>query len=185
MGHRGGKSFIVGIFVPMFVLLDGWSRHSGRECESALLSGTLLPVAAALALHSCTLFSHSPYLTQEIQVPVFEDGCELVTSQHGHVQYQRWRVSPRDAEMGYVWPVGNDDVSKYNRIEVILYFHGTQTEGSYPINGLSCNPWNNGSDAEGKGSQTEHQDSERLRREICSCHNKQSKCLLNLSIAER
>lgn len=118
------------------VLLPCWGgNRRGRSYKDVLSSNfsKILLVAVVLSLCSCTLMSQSPYLTQNTQVPILEDGCGLVTSLNGQVPYQRWRVPPWDIDMQYVWLVGNYDFRKYDRVEMILYFHGTQPKDYYPV----------------------------------------------------
>jgi len=107
----------------------------GHFFEKAFPSNSLITllVFALSVLCSCTIVSHSPYLAEKTRVPVLEDGCGLTTSELGHIPYQRWRIPPWDADLRYVWLVGNYDFRKYVGVELILYFHGTQPKDYYEV----------------------------------------------------
>ncbi len=116
---RGGRG---GTFCPAF--------RAGSLSGS---SSKLLFVIAIFSLCSCTIMSHSPYLTEKTQVPVLVESCGLATSELGHIPYQRWLIPPWDTDLRYVWLVGNYDFRKYDRVELILYFHGTQPKDYYEV----------------------------------------------------
>ena len=77
--------------------------------------------------------SQSPYLAQTTEVTVLEDGCGFKTSERGHLPYQRWLIPPWDEDARYVWLVGNYDFRKYDRVDMVLYFHGTQPKDYYEV----------------------------------------------------
>ncbi len=107
----------------------------GRFCKNAFpgSSSKILFAVTLLALCSCTIMSQSPYLDQKTQVTVLEDGCGLKTSEQGHIPYQRWLIPPWDEDTRYVWLVGNYDFRKYDRVDMVLYFHGTQPKDYYEV----------------------------------------------------
>jgi len=113
-----------------------WGEGRGWTFLKKSISGSsskLLCVIAILSLCSCTIMSQSPYLAEKTRVPVLVEGCGLATSELGHIPYQKWLIPPWDTDLRYVWLVGNYDFRKYDRVELILYFHGTQPKDYYEV----------------------------------------------------
>jgi hypothetical protein len=107
----------------------------GRFCKNGLprYSSKILFAVTLLALCSCTIMSQSPYLAQKTGVTVLEDYCGLKTSENGRIPYQRWLIPPWDEDARYVWLVGDYDFRMFNRVDMILYFHGTQPKDYYEV----------------------------------------------------
>jgi hypothetical protein len=80
---------------------------------------------------SCTLLTHSPYVTQRTELPVLEEDRGLVTGADGKIPYQKWRVPPWDDQFRYIWLVGSHDLRKFDRVQLILYFHGMHSKDYY------------------------------------------------------
>jgi len=75
--------------------------------------------------------AQSPYATQTTEVPLLPKNCGLATDDAGRVPYQKWRVSPWDEDMRYVWMVGDHDFRRSDNVEMILYFHGMHSKDYY------------------------------------------------------
>jgi hypothetical protein len=90
-----------------------------------------LTILVFIALCSCTLLGHSPYLAQKTVIPVLTPGQGLAVTASGRIPYQRWRVSSWDDELRYVWLVGDYDFRKHRSVEIILYFHGMHSKDYY------------------------------------------------------
>ncbi|MFH1116176.1 MAG: hypothetical protein V1792_19870 [Pseudomonadota bacterium] len=93
--------------------------------------GRLLAVAPLLLLCSCTLISHSPYVSRLTTVPVLNESRSLICSSTGELPYQKWRVPPWHEEMRHLWIVGDYDFRKSDNVELILYFHGMHSKDYY------------------------------------------------------
>ncbi len=93
--------------------------------------GRLLAVAPLLLLCSCTLISHSPYVSRMTTVPLLNQSRGLICSSTGEVPYQKWRVPPWHEEMRHLWIVGDYDFRKSKDVELILYFHGMHSKDYY------------------------------------------------------
>jgi hypothetical protein len=65
-------------------------------------------------------------------MPVLSQDDGLIASPSGDVPYQAWRVPPWDNKMRYVWLVGNYDFRRFDKVEIILYFHGMHSKDYYP-----------------------------------------------------
>ena len=92
---------------------------------------TLLLVVLCFWLCSCTLLRQSPYLFENTVLPNLRDQWGLQTSESGQVPYQKWRIAPWHEDMRYVWMVGHHDFRKYDKVELILYFHGMHSKDYY------------------------------------------------------
>lgn len=92
-----------------------------------------LPLLAmtAVLLCSCTLLSQSPFISRMSEIPVLEDNHLLINESSGRVPYQRWQISPWNEDMRYIWMVGNHDFRRFDRVEMILYFHGMHSKDYY------------------------------------------------------
>jgi len=88
-------------------------------------------IAASVMMCSCTLFTHSPYITQRTSVRALGNDAGLITSSSGEVPYQRWRVPQWDDDLRYVWMVGNHDFRRFDNVEIILFFHGMHSKDYY------------------------------------------------------
>jgi hypothetical protein len=88
-------------------------------------------IVTAFFLCSCTLLSQSPLLARMTEMPVLKDGHRLISETSGRVPYQRWKAPPWDKEMRYVWMVGDYDFRRFDRVELILYFHGMHSKDYY------------------------------------------------------
>ncbi|MDQ7782702.1 MAG: hypothetical protein RDU20_07475 [Desulfomonilaceae bacterium] len=91
----------------------------------------LLVLGPLLLTCSCTLISHSPYVTQVATVPVLNQSRGIISSPSGTVPYQKWRVPPWDEDMRHIWIVGDYDFRKFKDVELILYFHGMHSKDYY------------------------------------------------------
>jgi hypothetical protein len=101
----------------------------GGRIDRFLLPAVL--VILSFFMSSCTLLTHSPYITQKTLLPEMSDKTGLITSASGEVPYQRWRVAPWDDEFRYVWLAGNYDFRRYDNVEIILFFHGMHSKDYY------------------------------------------------------
>jgi hypothetical protein len=90
-----------------------------------------LPLLLCFSLCSCTLLRHSSYLYENTVLPKLSDKRGIVASESGQVPYQKWRVAPWDDELRYVWMVGHHDFRRFDKVELILYFHGMHSQDYY------------------------------------------------------
>ena len=58
-------------------------------------------------------------------------GQGLIADSSGKVPYQRWRIPSWGNNKRYVWIVGSHDFRRYDRAQLILYFHGTHSKDYY------------------------------------------------------
>ncbi len=86
---------------------------------------------ALLTLSSCSLTSQSPLLSKNASVNVLEEEQALESDSGGQIPYQRWRISPWDDDLKYIWLVGDYDFRKTDKVEIILYFHGMGAKDYY------------------------------------------------------
>lgn len=90
-----------------------------------------LLIVIVFLLCSCTILSHSPLIARTSEIPVLENDHLLISESSGQVPYQRWRIPPWDEDMRYVWMVGNYDFRRFDKVEMILYFHGMHSKDYY------------------------------------------------------
>jgi hypothetical protein len=91
----------------------------------------LLLSSAVVLASSCTLLNHSAYVAQNTTMPLLGKDDGLVVSPSGDIPYQTWRVPPWDDKMRYVWLVGNYDFRRFDKVEMIFYFHGMHSKDYY------------------------------------------------------
>lgn len=91
----------------------------------------LLLSSALLLASSCTLLNHSAYIARNTTMPIMGSDDGLVVSPSGDVPYQTWRVPPWDDKLRYVWLVGNYDFRRFDKVEMIFYFHGMHSKDYY------------------------------------------------------
>jgi hypothetical protein len=115
-----------------------WVRKSElvnrtNRCGSHLLRVLALPAvfAAIFCTSSCTLLTHSPYLSSTSRLLHLQKGQGLLATSGGEVPYQRWRLPQWSNNLTYVWMVGNHDFRKSDSVDMILYFHGMHSKDYY------------------------------------------------------
>lgn len=96
-------------------------------------AGFLIPLVLLVLLMgcSCSLISQSPILSKSSSVDRLDEEQPLESDSGGEIPYQRWRISPWDEDLKYIWLVGNFDFRKTDQVEIILYFHGMGSKDYY------------------------------------------------------
>lgn len=84
-----------------------------------------------ISVSSCSLISQSSLISKTASVNPLEEEQALESEPTGGIPYQRWRISPWDEDLKYVWLVGNYDFRHTDKVEIILYFHGMGSKDYY------------------------------------------------------
>ncbi len=91
----------------------------------------LLLTVWLMSATSCSLISQSPLILKNASVSVLDEEQPLESDAAGEIPYQRWRITPWDQDLKYVWLVGNYDFRQTDKVEIILYFHGMGSKDYY------------------------------------------------------
>ncbi len=98
-----------------------------------LFARTIIPALMVCAFSSCTLLAQSPHLSQVTKISILKGKQGLITGGGGELPYQRWRLTPWDSDMRYMWLVGNYDFRKADSVDLVLYFHGMHSKDYYNV----------------------------------------------------
>ena len=117
----------------MFVYADNLGKD--RIIKAANFTRTLVYalfcVIAMLSVCSYSLISQSSVISKAASVSALDEDQPLESRPDGEIPYQRWRISPWDDDLKYIWLVGNYDFRKTDQVEIILYFHGMGSKDYY------------------------------------------------------
>ena len=88
-------------------------------------------IVCLMLASSCSLISQSPMIAKGASVNVLDEEQPMESDAAGEIPYQRWRISPWDEDLKYIWLVGNYDFRQTDKVEIVLYFHGMGSKDYY------------------------------------------------------
>lgn len=117
--------------MPLYADKSGAILHSMEIGNGRTTIFLLSLVVCLISLSSCSLISQSPAILKNASVSALDEEQPMESDQAGEIPYQRWRISPWDDDLKYVWLVGNYDFRQTDKVEIILYFHGMGSKDYY------------------------------------------------------
>ena len=99
--------------------------------RSDLFGLSFLLIFASSLVAGNNAFAHAHDKKTLAKMPILVPGQGLLAKRSGQVPYQQWRIPSWGNQKRYVWVSGTHDFRRYDRVQLVFYFHGTHAKDYY------------------------------------------------------